>query len=724
MHSGDPGDGGRRRQNVPSVEAGSSKKSKKVKDLELDIYRNRDLLAYDGWEDLPEPWTCQQAYDYIGFAHLDRLYPEGSHEEHCRLNQLTYNNIIDVEIKWRFLEVLRAICHETRWPKNTIPRRIATMVYVESVLHKRVDWSTIQVPLLCAGNVGQLLGDNITSRLPINAIPRTRIPEWFRRNASLVDPPGVPLPADRKVPRKRVRIGRRVPEAAIGQPQDVAMVDQHQNVAADNQHRDVAAIGPDQDVAVVDDLWHMSGGSNQAGPSRNEVIERGMAHVNITNVPAQQYEQLRAEYDAYKAQMEEREKISALKTSTLEEEKNQLVVDMARLQVELNETRDRNSKYEADVIALQRDAHNLNTERESMMLGTVLAASRAKQYEAEFTKIAAEWTSNHRLRALLLTSWPTLEHMYPETWDDVDPPVYKANGSIDWSKVMDEDHRWDIKETVDGSTTSEKIWREVQPMVMDGDKCSLCLNPWGPEGRFTLGSCGHSYHPQCLIEDMIRKRTCNICKSPYHARLYLQFGLRDFMPIHWVYRQENHPFFDVGADLGKPLEWNWRFNVSNAELQAANEAMGTLRDPENIMRAAEGLYPNKPPDYGLKMFFYNVMGWHFDRERQTLLKDVGPGPHYNSEGELAQTNEQLNALFRGLEDVQDARDAEVAIVAERTYHHPQLKAKALEIILNDISPELKVLLDALRNKRRRGTEVPRASYGYQPRRNDGASSSR
>ena len=100
------------------------------------------------------------------------------------------------------------------------------------------------------------------------------------------------------------------------------------------------------------------------------------------------------------------------------------------------------------------------------------------------------------------------------------------------------------------------------------------------------------------------------------------------------------------------------------------------------------------------MFFYNVMGWHFDRERQTLLKDVGPGPHYNSEGELAQTNEQLNALFRGLEDVHDARDAEVAIVAERTYHHPQLKAKALEIILNDISPELKVLLDALRNKRR------------------------
>ena len=97
------------------------------------------------------------------------------------------------------------------------------------------------------------------------------------------------------------------------------------------------------------------------------------------------------------------------------------------------------------------------------------------------------------------------------------------------------------------------------------------------------------------------------------------------MPIHWVYRQEDHPNFDVGADVGKPVEWSWRYNVSIAELNATNEVAGTLKDPKILMRAAEGLYPNQPPDYGLKMFFYEVMGWHYDRERMTIVPNLGVG---------------------------------------------------------------------------------------------------
>lgn len=195
------------------------------------------------------------------------------------------------------------------------------------------------------------------------------------------------------------------------------------------------------------------------------------------------------------------------------------------------------------------------------------------------------------------------------------------------------------------------------------------------------------------------------------------------MPVHWEYRQQYFPNFDVGGDEGKPVKWNWRFNVSEAELVAANEAACTLKDPTKLMRAAEGMYPNQPPDYGLKMFFYNVFGWHFDRETQTILEGVGPEPHYNSSGALAINDQEFRRLYRNCPDVLELRSATLDLATERTYHQPRLQKMALDIIMNEVSPEVKAILDGLQNRRRPETEVPRAYYGQQTRRNDGASSS-
>ena len=122
MHSGGGSSGGRRIRNAPDSAAVTSIQSKKVADLELDVYEDHDNLAYRGWEDLPEPWTCQMAYEHIGFAHLDRWYTPEAHEDHCRLKQLTYANITSIEIKWRFLEILQAISHEKRYRSNNVPR--------------------------------------------------------------------------------------------------------------------------------------------------------------------------------------------------------------------------------------------------------------------------------------------------------------------------------------------------------------------------------------------------------------------------------------------------------------------------------------------------------------------------------------------------------------------------------------------------------------------------
>ena len=52
----------------------------------------------------------------------------------------------------------------------------------------------------------------------------------------------------------------------------------------------------------------------------------------------------------------------------------------------------------------------------SMKLGTILAITRAWQYEAEFDSIMEEWNRNAWLRSLLLTSWPVEEIMYLLEW--------------------------------------------------------------------------------------------------------------------------------------------------------------------------------------------------------------------------------------------------------------------------------------------------------------------
>jgi hypothetical protein len=51
---------------------------------------------------------------------------------------------------------------------------------------------------------------------------------------------------------------------------------------------------------------------------------------------------------------------------------------------------------------------------------TIFAIARARQYEAEFKAIQEEWVVNHRLRALLLTSWPLIDTMYDDKWP-IDP---------------------------------------------------------------------------------------------------------------------------------------------------------------------------------------------------------------------------------------------------------------------------------------------------------------
>ena len=134
--------------------------------------------------------------EYVSFAHFDHLWPESSHATHCKAKDAKYNHIEDLEIKWRFLIILRGISNKERWPKNAIPCCVASLMYAQYVLGVRVDWFTLRST---NKSIGQIR--NALSMKKQVEIPYSLVPDWFRQNPKLMDEPRSPLLPD-KIPKK------------------------------------------------------------------------------------------------------------------------------------------------------------------------------------------------------------------------------------------------------------------------------------------------------------------------------------------------------------------------------------------------------------------------------------------------------------------------------------------------------------------------------------------
>ena len=154
------------------------KKKRRVADLELDVFHNPELRTYPRWEQQPQPWLVATAMKYVGFPHFDHLWPPSSHEQHCKFKDAKYLHLENVEVKWRFLTILRAISEQTKWPKGSIPRTIASMMYAEHVLLVNVDWFTFRMEGFGA------IGQGLLAKRPVD-IPYVPVPEWFRNNPKL-----------------------------------------------------------------------------------------------------------------------------------------------------------------------------------------------------------------------------------------------------------------------------------------------------------------------------------------------------------------------------------------------------------------------------------------------------------------------------------------------------------------------------------------------------------
>ena len=170
-----------RRQTTHAVGDGDGdggKKKRRVVDLEFNVFHNPELRAYPGWEQQPQPWSVATTMKYVGFPHFDRLWPPSSHEQHCKSKDEKYLHLEDVQVKWQFLTILRAISEQTKWPKGSIPRSIASMMYAEHVLRINVDWSTFRMKDFGA------IGQGLLAKCSIH-IPYVPVPEWFRNDPKL-----------------------------------------------------------------------------------------------------------------------------------------------------------------------------------------------------------------------------------------------------------------------------------------------------------------------------------------------------------------------------------------------------------------------------------------------------------------------------------------------------------------------------------------------------------
>ena len=79
--------------------------------------------------------------------------------------------------------------------------------------------------------------------------------------------------------------------------------------------------------------------------------------------------------------------------------------------------------------------------------------------------------------------------MYHDNWWTADPSAQMANGSIDWERVTEVDHHWNVEEVHAYlyHMVGQKLWPNPHPMVSNGTVYAYCQSPLGPKGCYQVG---------------------------------------------------------------------------------------------------------------------------------------------------------------------------------------------------------------------------------------------
>jgi hypothetical protein len=266
---------------------------------------------------------------------------------------------------------------------------------------------------------------------------------------------------------------------------------------------------------------------------------------------------------------------------------------------------------------------------------------------------------------------------------------------IDWTQL-----EWEYKtarsnEKIPENSTAQPrlLWPNPQKYVLDGTKCPVCYNPFGPEGAWSLGSCHCMYHPQCLISHALIRRWCAVCKAPLHKRFYEQFGLATWMPPHWEQNKENTP--DFPDKWGEDLIWNWLMGMHQSYVKQMSDQWRWDQDPAEIVRICHELIKGGTEDEleGRRNFFYQVLHGHWDIQTRTF--QYGPHPlgfKWNSKGKLvADQRKELHDMTE--HEIQIANELQTA----ESEWDILFKTQAVDFLCAQHTPETRTVLRRMRD---------------------------
>jgi hypothetical protein len=108
--------------------------------MNMELYDDHSILAELGWQDAEQLWSSTTALQYVKLAFSDRMWPREYHAKNIETKSASWCDLVDIEVKWRFVTILRAISNFDRYAWNIIPVSIVSLMYAEHVLRVSVDW--------------------------------------------------------------------------------------------------------------------------------------------------------------------------------------------------------------------------------------------------------------------------------------------------------------------------------------------------------------------------------------------------------------------------------------------------------------------------------------------------------------------------------------------------------------------------------------------------------
>jgi hypothetical protein len=122
-----------------TVEKKRKKRTGRIAKKRLHIFMGHNKLAFNGWEDVAEPWNFQNCEAFIDWCHISRGFLLQRYKNHRKTDRanLLYCN-------WDAYKE-RCIYDTPFVDRNECPLSILRMVYAEVVLGKQVDWMTIHI---------------------------------------------------------------------------------------------------------------------------------------------------------------------------------------------------------------------------------------------------------------------------------------------------------------------------------------------------------------------------------------------------------------------------------------------------------------------------------------------------------------------------------------------------------------------------------------------------